>query len=114
MARNITTETYTTPEQVLVFPHPYTAVPQVFSQNSPMATTIGGRQIIPMGFIFPANDATAQGIVMRDIDVTDGDYQGPIILEGYIHLKKLPTAPSEAARTAMPKIKFMPYDKPTT
>lgn len=37
-----------------------------------------GRKYVLMGTVWPANDATAEGIVYEDIDVTDGDAPGRI------------------------------------
>ncbi|GJM72996.1 hypothetical protein HMSSN036_52120 [Paenibacillus macerans] len=65
-----------------------------------------GKKIVKSGTIFPANDATAKGILLNDVDVTSGPQPGALLVEGYILEKRLPTAPSEEAKTALKEIKF--------
>ena len=65
-----------------------------------------GKKIVPAGTILPANDATAQGILYNDVDVTHGPQPGSLIVEAYILEARLPLAPSEAAKTALKEIKF--------
>lgn len=56
-----------------------------------------GRKIVPAGTILPANDATATGILFEDVDVTEGDHEGSLIIAGRIFSDRLPVAPAEAA-----------------
>jgi len=65
-----------------------------------------GRKIVKAGTILPANDATAQGILYNDVDVTHGPQPGSLIVEAYILEARLPIAPSEAAKTALKEIKL--------
>lgn len=55
----------------------------------------------------PANDATAKGVVLYDVDVTNGDEVGSLVIHGFIDKSKLPTEPDSAAITALPMIKFI-------
>lgn len=82
-----------------------------------------GRKIVPKGTIVGGasqhvltnrhepvaekNTADAEGVLLRDVDVTDGPADGAMVVEGYIDLDKLPAAPAAPAITALPKIKFM-------
>lgn len=43
-----------------------------------------GRKIVKSGTIYPANDATAIGIVFSDVDVTDGDNVGALMVHGNV------------------------------
>lgn len=65
-----------------------------------------GRKIVSAGTIYPANDATAEGIVYTDVDVTDGPQPGSLIVEAYILEERLPVAPSVEAKAALTEIKF--------
>ncbi|WP_346234506.1 hypothetical protein MKY04_12635 [Lysinibacillus telephonicus] len=65
-----------------------------------------GRKIVKAGTILPANDATAQGILYTDVDVTEGPQPGSLIVEAYILEARLPEAASAEAKTALTKITF--------
>lgn len=65
-----------------------------------------GKKIVPAGTIYPANDATAKGIIYNDVDVTHGPQPGSLIVEAYILEARLPVAPDAAAKTALKEIKF--------
>ena len=65
-----------------------------------------GRKIVKAGTILPANDATAQGILYTDVDVTEGPQPGSLIVEGYILSARLPVAPADLAKSALTKITF--------
>lgn len=66
-----------------------------------LATTVGETKYVKMGTIFPANGATAEGIVYEDVDVTTGNMPGSVVLSGVVYLNRLPVAPAEAAKTAL-------------
>lgn len=65
-----------------------------------------GRKIVPAGTIYPSNDVGAKGILLNDVDVTEGPQPGALIVEAYILEDRLPVAPDSAAKTAMTEIKF--------
>ncbi|SDR82025.1 hypothetical protein SAMN05444162_0119 [Paenibacillaceae bacterium GAS479] len=66
-----------------------------------------GRKIFPAGTVYPANDATAIGILLNDIDVTTGPQPGAVLVDAWILEARLPVAPAAAAKTALAgKIKF--------
>lgn len=65
-----------------------------------------GKKIVKAGSILPANDDTAQGILLTDVDVTNGPQPGALMVEGYVFEARLHTAPDEAAKTALKEIKF--------
>lgn len=65
-----------------------------------------GRKIVPAGTVYPANDATAIGILQMDTDVTTGPQPGSVLVEAWILEARLLIAPSAAAKTAMKAIKF--------
>lgn len=53
--------------------------------------------------------ANAQGVVLHDVDVTDGNANATLVIEGTIDLLKLDASLTiaEAAKTALTKINFM-------
>lgn len=57
--------------------------------------------IVKSGTIYPANDATAQGIIYQDVNVTKGDYPCSLMTSGYVYADRLPEAPTEEAKTAL-------------
>jgi hypothetical protein len=59
-----------------------------------------------MGTIYPANGATAIGILYEDVDVTGGDMPGSVVTAGTVYLDRLPVAPAEAAKTALEGLGF--------
>lgn len=59
------------------------------------------KRIVPNGTIFPANDATAIGIVYTDVDVTSGNKPGAVVIAGRVWKERLPVAPSTAAIDAL-------------
>lgn len=75
-----------------------------------MGTTENGRTILKAGTVFPANDETAQGIVLHDIDLTHGDQPVGVMVEGYVYESRLPETVSAEAKEAMKEIKFEEYN----
>ena len=64
------------------------------------------RKIVPAGTILPANDNTAKGILLEDVDVTDADAIGSLIESGIILKDRLPVKPEETAMNALKLILF--------
>lgn len=67
-----------------------------------------GRYIVKAGTIYPANDATAIGVILNDYDVTDGDAMMAVVVHGFVKVAALPEVPSSAAVSAMQQIAFVP------
>jgi hypothetical protein len=61
------------------------------------------RKVIPCGTIIPANDGTAIGIAFDEVDVTDGDVAGSLLVHGDVVASKLPQTISAEAKTALEK-----------
>lgn len=61
----------------------------------------GKYKIAAAGTVFPANDATAEGILFEDVNVTNGDKVGSIITSGHVLSEYLPVSPSAEAKTAL-------------
>ena len=113
MAIEYKSQDYTTGKQILVFPDHYVGLAQTFLKNDAAAATIDGRKIIKAGTIYPANDATALGVVFNDVDVTNGDASGTLIVHGFIKKAALPANPSANAKSALKAIQFFPLSAVT-
>lgn len=98
---------YITGKQILAIPDHYVCVAHTFLKNDAAATTVDGRKIIKAGTIYPANDATAKGVVFSDMDVTDGDMTGSILIHGFVKSAALPAVPAAAAITALKQVTFL-------
>lgn len=64
--------------------------------------------VLTAGSVFPKNDATAEGITINDVDVSNGPQPVGVIVEGHVLIKRLPVEPSSEAQKAMREVKF--YD----
>lgn len=49
-----------------------------------------GRKVVKGGTAWPANDTTIKGVLLYDIDVTDGDAIAPVLIEGVVYGERLP------------------------
>lgn len=110
MAMNLTRKTFNTVPEFLEHLYDFTCKAQTYTPTDPNAVERDGRMIIPAGTIWPANDATAEGIVWWDYDVTDGDVVGSLIREAWIRTEWLPEEPTAAAINAynMKQVQFVP------
>ncbi len=88
MTMESVTNTYTSKKVILQFPDDYVARPQFFDEQSSLAKKENGRYIIKAGTPFPTNDASCTGIVLNDLDVTDGDANGAVLVRGHINTAK--------------------------
>ncbi|MDU6113816.1 MAG: hypothetical protein E6649_05335 [Paeniclostridium sordellii] len=100
----ITVTQYTNSKEILKYDH-FVSQPIVLTQSN--ATASGTKKIVKAGTILPANDATAKGVVLYDVDVTNGDETGALVIHGFIDKSKLPAQPESAAITALSQITFI-------
>ena len=96
---------FATGKNILVFPDHYVCKAHTFLKNDAAATTVNGKKIIKAGTIYPANDATAVGVVWADYDVTNGDVTGALIIHGFVKKAALPAAPNDTVK--LPMIAFL-------
>lgn len=95
---------YSSRKEILKYDH-YVSEAVVLTQAN--STTVDGKKIVKAGTILPANNATAKGVVLYDVDVTNGDEVGSLVIHGFIDKSKIPTQPDATAVTALPMIKFI-------
>lgn len=96
---------YASAKQILAIPDHYVAIARKIEKDSALAVEEEGRKIVKAGTIFPANDATAIGVVLNDYDVTDGDQMAAIVRHGFVLVSKLPQAPADTVN--LPLIDFI-------
>ncbi len=96
---------YASAKNILATPDHYVAIARKLEKDSALAVTEEGRKIVKAGTLYPANDATAIGVVLNDYDVTDGDQQAAIVIHGFVLKAKLPAAPNAAVE--LPQITFI-------
>lgn len=66
------------------------------------ATTVNGRKYVPAGTFYPANNSsTVEGILYEDVDVTNGNMPGSVVLKGTVYLDRLPAAPESGVQSAL-------------
>jgi class 3 adenylate cyclase len=78
MAMKMKSINYNEPaKQILAIPDHYVALGYRHAKATALlpgnAVLEDGRYIVKAGTIYPANDATAIGVILNDYDVTDGD-----------------------------------------
>ena len=99
-------------KQILAIPDHYVALG--FKHAKATAGTPGlavledGKYVIKAGTVFPANDATAVGLVLNDYDVTKSDAMLAVVIHGFIKTAALPVKPAAAAISAMKQLTFNP------
>lgn len=77
--------------------------------DSGVTADANGLKIVKAGTPFPANDGTCKGILLHDVDVTDGERPGTYVFEGSIDETKLTKngiTVSEEAKAVLPRVTF--------
>ena len=70
-------------------------------------SALATENVIPAGAVIPANDASALGVLLYDVNLAENP-NGAIVIHGFIRKDKMPAEPAEAAVTALKGITFMP------
>ena len=94
-------------KNILATPDHYVAIAMRVNQQLGVSTYENDKYIIKSGALYPANDATAIGVVLGDYDVTDTERNASVIIHGFIQTSKLPEEPSEEAKQALKQISFL-------
>lgn len=98
------------PSEILYNDH-FVGIPTMVSSTE-VAADSEGKKIVKAGNILPQNDATAKGVLLSDVDVTNGDAPGTIVIHGFVDNAKLVkngiTVTAEAV-SALKMINFVGY-----
>ena len=97
---------------ILQFPDDARAYAHTFSatEDSSVIVTdsVTGAKTIPAGTIYPANDATAKGVLLKTVDVTSGSETGSLLFSGEVNTSRMPAEPTDEAKQALPRITWFP------
>ncbi len=105
-----TEKTVTMPLEILYSDH-FVGMPYMVP-SAGVTPDADGKKIVKAGTIYPANDATAKGVLLHDTDVTYGDAPGTIVIHGFIDNAKLVKngiIVASAAVLALKMIDFVGY-----
>ena len=89
MAQPFTSDTFAVTSGILAFPDHYVAKAVTIASNDANAVTRGSAKVVPAGTVWPSNDANAQGIVLNDAFITNGDVSSAIVIHGFIRKSAL-------------------------
>lgn len=94
-------------------------VSYTFSKDTELAVTENGKKVLKAGTIYPANGATAVGVVLADL-VLEDDFGNPknnigaLIVSGHLYSNRLPAAPESAAITKLAATGLFFENEPAT
>ena len=115
---------YTTPKSILIAPELAYSIPVIVG-NTGISAGEDGRKIIKAGSAVGGTTSVltnrqtalqktttateAQGVLLHDLDVTDGDANGTMLVFGFVDLNKIDTdaQPASDVQEALTKITFM-------
>lgn len=103
-----TQNSFTSSNGILAFPDHFVAYGVTLAKDHALATVVGTKKIVKAGTVYPANDATAKGIVLNDVDVTNGDANAAILIHGFVKAAALPVAVADLAKPSLKGIFLMP------
>jgi len=94
-------------------------VPYTFSKNTTLAVTEEGKKVLKAGTIYPANDATAKGVVLADLVLEDDfgnakNAVGALIVSGHLYSNRMPVAPESTAVTKLAGTGLFFEEEPST
>ena len=72
------------------------------ADNAAVVTNADGSKYIPAGTIYPANDATAQGIIYEHVDVSTGNMPASLVVAGKVYEDRLPQAVDTYSSATVP------------
>jgi len=90
------TESPVTVTKEILYNDHYVAIPYDLTDLSSLATN----GVIPAGTLIPSNDGAAEGVLLHDVVLADNP-NGTVVIFGFIKQAALPTAPTQAAVTAL-------------
>lgn len=95
---------YTNTKEILKYDHYISETVVLKAENG---SNVEGKIIVKAGTILPTNDEKARGVLLYDVDVTNGEQQASLVIHGFVDKAKLPVQPSASAVSAIPLIKFI-------
>lgn len=124
MAQMISKETYNVSKDILLAPHLAFTISAIVG-NTGVSNNAEGRKVIPAGTPVGgttsvlatrstvlqvtntnSNGANAQGVLLHDVDVTNGNANAQVVIRGVVDSSKCPTIDA-TAKTALTLITFV-------
>ena len=124
MAQMVSKETYNVSKDILLAPHLAFTISAIVGSTG-VTNNAEGRKIIPAGTPVGgttsvlatrstvlqvtntnSNGANAQGVVLHDVDVTNGNTNAQVVIRGVVDSSKCPTIDA-TAKTALTLITFV-------
>lgn len=65
-------------------------------ESTGTVTKVGTAKYIKAGTVYPSSGAGAKGLVYEDVDVTNGDAAGSVVIAGTVYEERLPADVSES------------------
>ena len=124
MAQMVSKETYNVSKDILLAPHLAFTISAIVGSTG-VTNNAEGRKVIPAGTPVggttsvlatrstvlqvtntSSNGANAQGVVLHDVDVTNGNTNAQVVIRGVVDSSKCPTIDA-TAKTALTLITFV-------
>lgn len=105
MANKMKVNNYVSDKEILKFADHFVAVPVKITSSDNAVVTEDNRKLIKAGTIYPKNDATAKGVILSTVDVTDGDQLVALVVHGFIDKTKIPAQPDSTV--VLPLVQFI-------
>ena len=96
-----TTKSVVAPVEILANDH-FVSV----SYDCTNLTSLATDGVIPAGTVIPANNSTAKGILLNDVNLNENP-NGAIVIHGFIKTAKLPAELGEGVAEALKQITFL-------
>ena len=81
--------------------------------QSGATTAADGSKYVKMGTPWPSNDGNAVGLVYEDVDVTNGNMPGSVVMGGRVYEGRLPVELNGSAKTALIALGFVFETEPS-
>lgn len=121
MSKFVVTD-YGNKKEILKFPDHYVALAVTVDDTG--ITAVNGKKIVPAGTIVgngiltdetklakkavtTGGNSNAEGILLNDVDVTNGPASGAMVIHGFIKLSVLPASPAAEETAALKQIVFI-------
>lgn len=111
MTVKLTQIEYTQSKHILAIPDHYVAIAIKIPKASAatgIVSNVNGRFVVKAGTVYPTNDAKAEGVILQDYDVTDGDVTAALLKHAFLRGDRLPAAIASAAQAVLPMICVIP------
>ncbi len=77
----------------------------------PAGTLVGGAEestrLDPTQLVIARNDEYCEGVLLDEVDVTEGPKFGTMLIFGFVNLDKIPEEPSAEAKAALSMVQFL-------